>query len=150
MKTILVPLDFSEATDSIIEVGREFAKMANARIVLTHVLAVVANEVSSFVEEPESATGQLRDLELALRSEGFEVETSQLRGPPAASILAEADRVEADYIVIGSHGHGAIYDVLIGSTASQILKRAFCPVLIVPATRWKQTRGESNRRNAHA
>jgi len=40
------------------------------------------------------------------------------QGPPVTSILAEADKVRADFIIMGSHGHGRLYDLFVGSTAS--------------------------------
>jgi nucleotide-binding universal stress UspA family protein len=56
----------------------------------------------------------------------------QLTGSPATLILAQAKIEDADYIVMGSHGHTALYDLLVGSTTYQVLRRTSCPVLIVP------------------
>jgi nucleotide-binding universal stress UspA family protein len=42
--------------------------------------------------------------------------------------------VKADYVIMGSHGHGKLYDFLVGSTASGIIKKATCGVIIVPPT----------------
>ena len=53
-------------------------------------------------------------------------------GAPVPLILKQARRVHADVIVMGSHGHGAAYDLAVGSVARGILKRAPCPVLVVP------------------
>ncbi|MFI5357325.1 MAG: universal stress protein, partial [Opitutales bacterium] len=74
----------------------------------------------------------------SLEREGLKVQAHELFGPPALRIHEEALRVGADCIVIGSHGHGALYDILIGSIAIQILKQAPCPVLVVPAERRKR------------
>jgi nucleotide-binding universal stress UspA family protein len=49
-----------------------------------------------------------------------------------AAILEQAQKLGAEYIVIGSHGHSAVYDVMMGSVASGVLKKSPCPVLIVP------------------
>uniref|UniRef100_UPI0040495246 universal stress protein n=1 Tax=Cephaloticoccus sp. TaxID=1985742 RepID=UPI0040495246 len=48
------------------------------------------------------------------------------------SIIEQARKSRAAYIVIGSHGHSALYDLLAGSTATGVIKRAPCPVLVVP------------------
>ena len=48
-------------------------------------------------------------------------------------IIEQAQQLAADYIVIGSHGHTALHDLLAGGTASGVLKRATCPVVIIPA-----------------
>jgi nucleotide-binding universal stress UspA family protein len=59
-------------------------------------------------------------------------ETVHVVGSPVPEIIEQAKTCAADYIVIGSHGHTAFYDLLVGSTANGVLKRAKCPVLIVP------------------
>jgi nucleotide-binding universal stress UspA family protein len=48
------------------------------------------------------------------------------------TILDQAARVSADYVVMGSHGHTALYDLLVGSTTHGVLLRAPCPVVITP------------------
>jgi Universal stress protein family len=40
--------------------------------------------------------------------------------------------LEAAYIVLGSHGHTALYELIVGGTAAGILRDASCPVLIIP------------------
>ena len=49
-----------------------------------------------------------------------------------ANIIEQAQKSRAAYIVMGSHGHSALYDLLAGSTTTGVLKRSTCPVLIVP------------------
>ena len=48
-------------------------------------------------------------------------------------ILDESRRLKADLIITGSHGHGRLYDMLVGSISEGILRKARMPVLIVPA-----------------
>jgi nucleotide-binding universal stress UspA family protein len=48
-------------------------------------------------------------------------------------ILAQADQLQADLIVVGSHGHGATYDLLVGSISSGVIRKSKVPVLVVPA-----------------
>ena len=55
-------------------------------------------------------------------------------------IVEQAEKSRADYIVMGSHGHTAFYDLLVGSTTHGVLMRAKCPVLIVPAAKEKKRR----------
>ncbi len=49
------------------------------------------------------------------------------------TILQEVDKLDADLIVIGSHGRGAVLRALLGSTSEGVLHRTRVPVLIVPA-----------------
>ncbi len=58
------------------------------------------------------------------------VETIVRGGAPADQIIRAADEIEADLIVIGGRGKGAVSAILLGSVAYQVLHHAPCPVLI--------------------
>jgi nucleotide-binding universal stress UspA family protein len=58
------------------------------------------------------------------------VETMVRGGAPADQIIRAADEIEADLIVIGGRGKGAVGAILLGSVAYQVLHHARCPVLI--------------------
>ena len=60
------------------------------------------------------------------------------------AILAKARSARAAYIVMGSHGHGAIYDLLVGSTTHGVLMNAPCPVLVVPPEKGRVQRRVKN------
>jgi nucleotide-binding universal stress UspA family protein len=139
MKTILAPIDFSDATHPVLETASELARALNAKIVLVHVVRppMMVNEYSPVVERLAVDTENTAQETLArhqgqLEMDGFATETSLLYGNPAICIRDDAARVAADFIVVGSHGHGALYDLVVGSTASDLLKKAPCPVVIVP------------------
>jgi nucleotide-binding universal stress UspA family protein len=72
-------------------------------------------------------------LQQKYQSADLPVETVQLTGAPAPLILEEAESCGASYIVMGSHGHTPLYDLLVGTTTHGVLKRARCAVVIVPA-----------------
>jgi nucleotide-binding universal stress UspA family protein len=57
--------------------------------------------------------------------------TKLLRGDPVDEIVAYADTVDADLIVVGSRGHGAVASALLGSVSRGILREARRPVLVV-------------------
>jgi nucleotide-binding universal stress UspA family protein len=62
----------------------------------------------------------------------FEAESVVIRsGNPVEQILAVAREMKADMIVMGTHGHGTLADVMIGSTARRVLRRSEIPVLTV-------------------
>ena len=69
-------------------------------------------------------------LELATEH-GIEAQTELLAGNPAAEIVAYADTVDADLIVVGSRGHGRIASALLGSVSRGVLSESKRPVLIV-------------------
>jgi len=54
-----------------------------------------------------------------------------LRGNPVEQILAQAEEKNCDLIVMGTHGHGTLADVMMGSTARRVLRRSTKPVLVV-------------------
>ncbi len=82
----------------------------------------------------KNAAGKLRAL--ARRwAKRCPVQTAQLTGQPVGAILARAAATKAAFIVMGSHGHGAVFDLLVGSTTHGILRKARCPVLVVPMGR---------------
>lgn len=141
--TVLTPVDFSGITDSVVSQAIALAKATGGRIVLLNVLQppVITSEYGPFMENigeivlvgEKAAAKQLARLEESLTAQGIETETLQLTGTPVTNILKQAEKTQADYIVMGSHGHTAFYDLLVGSTTHGVLLRATCPVVIVPA-----------------
>lgn len=142
MKTFLVPVDFSAVTDHLVDTAMSLAHSLDGKIIIAHVIQppVVTSEYGLPVEalqdaiiiSEQAATKHLSRLEERVAQDGIAVETILRHGPPVTGILEEADKAKADFIVIGSHGHGKLYDLLVGSTASGLLKRAKCAVIILP------------------
>jgi nucleotide-binding universal stress UspA family protein len=143
MKTLLVPIDFSPVTEAVVETASSLSRCGPSRIVLVHVVRppVLVSEYGVALESAPatlaaseaSATRLLRHWESLLQRRKIKVRTVRLNGFPAEEILRQARILSADMIVMGSHGHTAFYDLLIGATASGILRKAPCPVVIVPA-----------------
>lgn len=143
MKTILVPLDFSEGSKVVIAESVTLARATGARVVLLHVIQPLPASASEFgfaeatVKIADAAmrdAGQrLRHIQRQLSDRGCTVETFHTVGMPAAAIVARARELRASHIVIGSHGHGALYELIVGSTTSRVLKEAACPVVVIPS-----------------
>lgn len=147
MKTILAPIDFSAATKHVVTEAVELARALDARVVLLNVTTPVVF-VSDFIDprensvaltelEGHAAARRLAALEEKLEHEYTWVDAIQLSGQPAPLIVEQARHLPADYIVMGSHGHSSFYDLVAGSTTSGVVKRAPCPVIIVPVGRLK-------------
>jgi nucleotide-binding universal stress UspA family protein len=142
MKTILAPVDFSAASEAVLQQSIELARALGGRVVLLTVIQppVITNEYSALMENigevmaagERNAARRLAELEARVRAAQVPVETLQLNGAPVRSILEQAARLSADYLVMGSHGHTAFYDLLVGSTTHGVLLRAPCPVVITP------------------
>ena len=144
-KTILVPLDFSDVTPAVVEAASSLAKAFGAHVTLLHISDPDPDFVG-YEAGPESVRmavardfrsehQKLEEWKQQLAGAGVEAASLHIQGPHADKILQEAERLRADLIVMGSHGHGPLYDLLVGTVTSGILKRTRCPVLVVPAVR---------------
>lgn len=142
MKTLLVSVDFSAATRAVLETAVELAKASNAKVILHHTLmppivttefGIGAEMVQQTIELSEkSARHQLQHLEDELTARGVATDTVLTNGPAAQRILETASKKKADAIVLGSHGHTALYDLIVGGTTHGVLRKADCPVIVVP------------------
>lgn len=144
MKNILVPLDLSPAAVQVCNAACDLARDVGGRLILLHVVQpppVMMSEVYAFdasqLTEMSSAAEQaaarsLRALDRHCAKRKVKATTVQRTGAPVAAILTKAASSRAAYIVMGSHGHGAIYDLLVGSTTHGVLMKATCPVVVVP------------------
>ena len=142
MKTILAPVDFSAASEAVLLQSIELTRALGGRVVLLTVIQppVITNEYAALMENigevmaagERNAARRLAELAARVRAAQVPVETLQLNGPPVRNILEQAARLAADYVVMGSHGHTAFYDLLVGSTTHGVLLRAPCPVVITP------------------
>jgi nucleotide-binding universal stress UspA family protein len=142
MKNILVPVDFSKITDPVIAAARGFAQAFSAKLWLVHVAApdpdFVGYEVGPQSVRDQRATHlrdehrRLQEEAARLRDDGIDAAALLIQGPTVEKILSEARRIEADLIVMGSHGHGAVYRTLLGGVSENVLRRAECPITIVP------------------
>lgn len=147
MKTLLVPLDTSSVAEKVLAAAGALARSLDARLVLLHVIEPVATyvpvgagmDVIATPPPPDVDDGQvdgskvrLEALAAPLRAAGLDVACEALIGLAVDEILELAESVGADFIVLGSHGHGALYHLFSGSVVTGILKRSECPVVVVP------------------
>jgi len=143
VKTILTPVDFSEVSDAVVAQAAALARALNGRVVLFTAIQppVITNEYAPLMENiaeitaagEKAASKRLAAMQNKLEGESVPVEVVQVNGAPVVLIAEQAQKVGADYIVMGSHGHTAFYDLLVGSTTHGVLRRAACPVVIVPS-----------------
>ena len=144
MKKILIATDGSPAALQAVELGLELAAEQDAEAVFVHVApssevlpvtgfamgpVTVPHEVSDYDMEPLEQA-----VELAAR-QGLTAGSRPLVGDAAKQIVDYADSIDADLIVVGSRGLGAVSSALLGSVSRGILHAAKRPVLIVRETR---------------
>lgn len=142
---ILAAIDFSPVTEQVLATLERMAATMPAQVWLVHVAppepAFVGYDTGPAVVRGQVATEhrkhhqQLQQLADRLRAEKVEATALQVQGPTVATVIAEAERLQASLIVLGSHGHGAVYNMLVGSVAEGIVRDSKLPVLLVPPKR---------------
>jgi nucleotide-binding universal stress UspA family protein len=85
------------------------------------------------IPEDEGQPSKLAKWQKEIAQDGIKVSLHEPTGAVAEGILNQADELNADMIVMGAHGHGAMYNLLVGSATKGVLKRSTRPVLLVPA-----------------
>jgi nucleotide-binding universal stress UspA family protein len=141
MKKILIATDGSQAALQAVELGLELAEEHAAQVTFVHVapaadvLPVAGFALAGPVSVPHELDEHDREaldaaLELA-EQRGVPALTRLLAGSAARQIVAYADEIDADLIVIGSRGLGSLEGALLGSVSRKVLRDATRPVLIV-------------------
>jgi len=142
LKTILVPTDFSDASQAALVYAKALAMPFGASIHLVHVMedllahawaaeVYVASMPNLRDEIEKEARERLSALLAAEERQQFAVVTALLAGNPFLEIIRYAKTQNVDLIVIGTHGRGAIAHMLLGSVAEKVVRKSPCPVLTV-------------------
>ena len=142
-KTILCPLDFSDASQRALEYALSLAKKTAASVLPLHVVEGFIDppdlDFNAHYNVPEYRRYMEEDALTRLNAVIDDVrdvcnsEPRVVRGKAAQEILRVAEEVEADLIVMGVHGTGAADRF--GSTTHRIVREAPCPVLTLRAAR---------------
>lgn len=143
MTTILAAVDHSPISAAVVARAGKLARVSKARVLLVTVMVPLVF-VKEYAPPPEvlwrvsagnekAVQRRLATMERKLRAQGIPATSIILRGAPSPLILEQARRAKASFIVMGSHGHTAFYDLVAGSIVHGVLKRARCPVMIIPA-----------------
>ena len=141
IKSILFPTDFSEGSAQALEYAIDMATRYGAKLSVIHVIYDVVRATGWYV--PHASVGEMyKDLEKSAQKEldAFgvkelsalkDIERSVLLGVPHEEILNFAKQEKVDMIIMGTHGRKGLDRILFGSTASQVVRFAPCPVLSV-------------------
>jgi nucleotide-binding universal stress UspA family protein len=138
MKTILALIDFSDVSPKVLEHAQAFAKAFGSEIVLMHVVPpeplVVDFEPPAV--PPDVFEQRQRDLFAmrdSLTARNVDATARVYGGPLLETILTQIGRLNPDAIIMGSHGHGALYQLIVGSVTEGVIKHATHPVFVVPS-----------------
>lgn len=144
VKTILFPTDFSDCSRQALNHALFLAENFDAELHMLHAVVLhqedPANPDLQFTSDVElldrlSKIAQTRLAELAERTTTqVKVRQVERRGFSASVVILEyADEVDADLVVMGTHGHRGAARFFLGSVAEQVVRHAHCPVLTLRA-----------------
>jgi len=145
MRHIIATIDFSEISDELVEQAATLAEAFTAKLHLLHVAApnpdfagyeagpkVVRDARAQELREEHQ---RLNDYAARLRERKIDAKALMVQGPTVEMILKETRALEADLIIVGSHGKGALYRALLGSVSEGVVRGATQPVLVIPSAK---------------
>jgi len=149
---LLVGVDLSEATEKIVKKAGEIAKELSAQVWLIHVTKpepadlfiagyepdLIENEADPQVVRDSMAKRfhnehrQIQEIADRLRKSGLDATALLVQGATVEMILKEASKLDIDMIIVGSHGRGAMHQLLVGSVSEGVIHDSGRPVLVIP------------------
>lgn len=150
-KKVLIALDYDTSAQKVANLGFEIANSMQAEITLMHVLADVnyysstafspiigfmgfnETDIASFAKEDglkDATTNYLSKVKQKLGDEKIKIVIRE--GDFSNEILEEAQKLHADFIVMGSHSRSWLNDILMGSVVEKVFKNTQIPLIIVP------------------
>ena len=135
---ILVPVDHSDSDGEAISNALALAKIHGARLVLLHIEEGVTSQLfGALASTAEITEGQqyLAEISETLRQRGVDVVTRVRHGKsPAHEIALAVNDMHADLLVMASHGHRGLKDLIFGTTINSVRHQVSIPMLIVNKT----------------
>jgi len=145
MKNILVPVDFSAGSERQISTALLLAGPSTERIHFLHVEPTIPHRgqplriryrghhyALTASEQEDLIKGMVTETRARLDGMDLEVSSAMRSGIPKECILQEQAAIEADLLVLGSHGHHALYHFFNGATSLGLLEESPVPLVILP------------------
>ncbi len=138
IQKILVPVDFSEYSKKALQYAVEFALKFDSKLFVLYVAEpqiypadfTMGQVIPSFdVEVSKAADEELTHLASQIIGNKLTYVIISKVGQPFYEIIDTASEVDADLIIIATHGHTGVEHLLFGSTAEKVVRKAPCPVL---------------------
>jgi nucleotide-binding universal stress UspA family protein len=141
-KIFLVPTDFSSCARKAAQEAVMLAKRFDGRVVFFHALDTYASYIIVYAHElgisvpipppmPEEIEPEWEAFLSGLPLEKVDWEKSTGEGQAATTIVRQAENIQADMIVIGTHGRSGLPHMLLGSVAEKVVRTASCSVLTI-------------------
>ena len=146
MHRILIATDGSPAAQDAVVFGLDLAADQHAEVDVVHVMhafefvpmAGLGLPAAQPHRRSERDIAVLGDATVLARSKGVVARTKLLSGDAADEILSYAELIDADLVVLGSRGRGALVSALLGSVSQEVVHRARQPVLVVHGKRARE------------
>ena len=139
MKTILVPVDFSEHSEHALEAAASIARKQNAEIVVVHMMGIADSYLTK--DEKQEVFNVIYFMKITKQKfekfldkdylKGIDVSQAVKTHKVFSEINEVAKEYEADLIVMGSHGSAGVKEVFIGSNTEKVVRTAEIPVLVI-------------------
>ncbi len=139
---VLCPTDFSDISVKAEAYATALARYYDARLTFLHVAAPTMTtapydgipiDVHLFDEQQRQAARGLAAAQERARAQGVDADVSLRSGDPAREALTMADAQSADIVVLGTQGRSGVAHLVLGSVAEQVMRKASCPVMVVPS-----------------
>ncbi len=139
---LLTAVDFSEVTQRVLTETIEMARALKCSVTLIHVVQYMP-ETTLYEGEmilpdlpmqemlEENSEKLLKEAQLRITNAGIDCEICLRDGSPAYEIMEWIKENSPRMTIIGSHGHGALYHLVLGSVSEKIVDKAKCSVLVV-------------------
>ena len=142
-ETILVATDFSDAANAALEVAIDLSQNFEAELVLVHAYNAeipIAPALRRGIVRPDvyfeqiatEAKGHVDEAIRKIGASGVRAVGLAVDSPAAVAIIDEAERRDADLIIMGTRGLSGLKHVALGSVADRVIRTSKCPVMAVP------------------
>ncbi len=128
---ILVAMDFSENAEIALRYACEIGDRFEAALHILHVVKESVPYERYQFQGDEETRRKIEELPGVLWDQKLQITRNVRTGPPFFEIICEAKDKSIDLIVMGTHGHGPLRHMLIGSVSERVVRRAPCPVLTI-------------------
>lgn len=128
-----VALDLSDSSDLIVQCVSSFLKTGTKKVTLVTVIPVPQEKKDTEIDTSNEQE-KLDQYRKILEEKGFDVDIHIRTGVhyyPPVEILAAAEEVNADFVVLSNRGRNKVFELLAGSTATEVLQRSALPVYLI-------------------